>query len=100
MWVAGKVKDIFAGKGCHPSSAAADNRSTMDAVITALESNFQGLFWANFIDFDMLYGHRNDVDGYARALEDFDLFLGRALKLLRKGDMLAITADHGCDPTF
>ena len=100
VWVAGKVNDIFAGKGVTRHLPAADNRSTMDAVITALESNFQGLFWANFIDFDMLYGHRNDVDGYARALEDFDLFLGRALKLLRKGDMLAITADHGCDPTF
>jgi len=58
------------------------------------------LLWANLIDFDMLYGHRNDVDGYAAALEIFDCFLGSAIKRLKEKDLLVITADHGCDPTF
>ncbi len=100
VWVIGKVKDIFAGKGVTFHLPASDNSSTMEAVIYSLQGDFQGLLWANFIDFDMLYGHRNDVDGFAEALEEFDIFLGKALKLLKSEDMLVITADHGCDPTF
>jgi len=100
VWAIGKVKDIFAGKGVTYYLPAADNSSTMEAAIYALESDFQGLLWATFVDFDMLYGHRNDVDGYAGALEEFDVFLGKALKLLKGDDLLVVTADHGCDPTF
>ncbi len=98
--VIGKVKDIFAGKGITDHLPASDNRSTMEAVSYALREDFKGILWANFIDFDMLYGHRNDVDGFAAALEDFDVFLGNFMKLLKSEDMLLVTADHGCDPTF
>ena len=96
----GKIKDIFAGKGVTCHLPAVDNNSIADAVIRALNCDFQGLIWANFVDFDMLYGHRNDADGFANALEEFDQFLGKLMALLKKDEMLFITADHGCDPTF
>lgn len=100
VWVVGKVRDIFAGKGITRHLPASDNSSIMEAVYYSLQSDFHGLLWATFVDFDMLYGHRNDIDGFAAALEDFDKFLGKARKLLKSGDILVITADHGCDPTF
>ncbi len=100
VWVVGKVMDIFSGKGVTRHLPGLDNNSIMEAVSFALDENFTGLLWANLIDFDMLYGHRNDVEGYAAALEDFDRFLGDVMKRLNDDDMLVITADHGCDPTF
>lgn len=96
----GKIKDIFAGQGVTGHLPAADNSSIGEAVLQALQCELPGLIWANFVDFDMLYGHRNDPAGFAGALEEFDLFLGKLLKLLKSDDMLLITADHGCDPTF
>ncbi|NLL21874.1 MAG: phosphopentomutase [Firmicutes bacterium] len=100
VWVVGKVMDIFSGKGVTRHLPGLDNNSIMEAVSFALDENFTGLLWANLIDFDMLYGHRNDVEGYAAALEVFDRFLGDVMKRLNDDDMLVITADHGCDPTF
>jgi phosphopentomutase len=100
VWTVGKVSDIFAGKNITRHLPATGNQNIMQVINDALQENFTGILWANLVDFDMLYGHRNDPRGFARALEEFDLFLGRALHLLRKGDLLAITADHGCDPTF
>ncbi len=96
----GKIKDIFAGKNITFYLPAVDNCSIAAAVLKALNNDFNGLIWANFIDFDMLYGHRNDAEGFANALEKFDIFLGRLLNLLKKEELLFITADHGCDPTF
>ena len=95
-----KVKDIFAGKGITRHLPATGNRSIIKVIDDALQEDFAGILWANLVDFDMLYGHRNDLQGFAQALEEFDLFLGRAMKLLRKEDMLVLTADHGCDPAF
>ncbi len=100
VWVVGKVKDIFSGRGITRYLPATGNRDIIKAVTAALQENFTGLFWANLGDFDMLYGHRNDPAGFAQALAEFDLFLGEALQLLQKKDILVITADHGCDPTF
>jgi len=100
VWAVGKVKDIFAGKGITRHLPALDNSSIMEAVYDSLACDFCGLLWATFVDFDMLYGHRNDLDGFAAALEDFDKFLGKVRRLIKKEDILIITADHGCDPTF
>lgn len=99
-WVAGKVKDIFAGCGITRHFPASGNREVMDAIQRSAAKEFRGIFWATLVDFDMLYGHRNDVAGFAGALEEFDQFLGKMLVLLGQSDLLFITADHGCDPAF
>lgn len=101
VWVVGKIMDIFSGRGVTRFQPASGNDETIEVIRAALnDEGFTGFFWANLGDFDTLYGHRNDPEGYARALVEFDLFLGEALKLLKKEDMLVLTADHGCDPTF
>ncbi|NMB35555.1 MAG: phosphopentomutase [Firmicutes bacterium] len=101
VWVVGKIMDIFSGRGVTRFQPASGNDETIEVIRAALnDEGFTGFFWANLGDFDTLYGHRNDPEGYARALAEFDLFLGEALKLLKKEDMLVLTADHGCDPTF
>lgn len=100
VWVAGKVKDIFAGRGITRHLPASGNKEVMETIKTAVSSNFSGLFWATLVDFDMIYGHRNDIGGFARELEVFDQFLHSLLHNIRDGDLLFITADHGCDPTF
>lgn len=99
VWAVGKVKDVFAGKGITRHLPASDNKSIMKAVSQALREDFKGILWATLVDFDMLYGHRNDVKGFALALEEFDIFLGKIMLSLQKEDLLVITADHGCDPT-
>ena len=94
----GKIYDIFAGKGLReprPTSGNADGMQKTDAIA---QTDFHGLCFVNLVDFDMLYGHRNDAPGYARALTDFDRWLGGFFAKLRKDDVLMITADHGCDP--
>ena len=95
----GKIYDIFAG--CHITDVLEghDNSQSMSSLYQALRQYDQGLIFANFVDFDMKFGHRNDVEGYAQALEDFDAGLPRALALLGEEDILVITADHGNDPT-
>ena len=95
----GKIPDIFAGRGITRSVAAKNNRECMEAILSLTQESFCGLCFANLVDFDMLYGHRNDVDGYAQALTYFDRDLRELLPLLQEDDMLILTADHGCDPS-
>jgi phosphopentomutase len=71
----------------------------MAKILELLAKQPEGLIWANLIDFDMMYGHRNDVEGYAKALEEVDEWLPQLLERLGPGDLLVLTADHGCDPT-
>lgn len=96
----GKVKDIFSGRGITRHIEASGNHEIMKSLLSWMKEPVSGLIWATFVDFDMLYGHRNDLTGYARALEEFDQFLGEFLDYLTPDDLLIITADHGCDPTF
>ncbi len=97
----GKISDIFAGSGITRSIKAHGNEAVMDALLAAMDAaGERSLLFANFVDFDTLYGHRRDVAGYAAALEAFDRRLGALRAALRPGDIAVITADHGCDPTF
>ena len=95
----GKIKDIFAGRGVTESHSTINNEDGVDKILQVLQKDFNGLLFANLVDFDQLYGHRNDPHGYARALEEFDQRLPEIMKLLSPQDLLIITADHGCDPT-
>ncbi len=95
----GKIEDIFCGRGISISNHTTNNPDSIDATISAISSNRGALIFTNLVDFDMLYGHRNDVDGYARSLMDFDAAIPRIISSLRELDVLIITADHGCDPT-
>lgn len=94
----GKINDIFAGVGITESYPTTDNSDGMDKIIALARRDFRGLCFINLVEFDSKYGHRNDIDGYAAALADFDRRLGELLLLLRADDLLIITADHGCDP--
>lgn len=95
----GKIEDIFAGKGITVSSHTANNDETIDEVIRFMQKDFDGLIFANLVDFDMLYGHRNDPIKYANAIEQFDRRIPEIMENLDDDDILIITADHGCDPT-
>ena len=94
----GKINDIFAGKGVTDTVRTQDNAEGIERLIERTQRDFNGLCFVNLVDFDMVYGHRNDVDGYAKALTYFDEQLPRVLEGLREDDILMITADHGCDP--
>lgn len=94
----GKIKDIFASKGITESVFTKSNRGGMEQTDRCFEKDFNGLCFVNLVEFDMLYGHRNDVDGYAAAVSEFDIWLKTFLPKLKNDDMLIITADHGCDP--
>ena len=94
----GKIEDIFCHRGITKSNHAAGNPACMEAMFAAMQEDFDGLLFVNLVDFDMLYGHRRDVQGYAAALEAFDAQLPRIQSLMQERDMLMITADHGCDP--
>ncbi|MBL8894135.1 MAG: phosphopentomutase [Rhizobiales bacterium] len=97
----GKIGDIFAHQGTGREIKAAGNDALFDTLLAALDGlGDGGLLMVNFVDFDMQHGHRRDVAGYARALEAFDRRLPELIEKLRDGDMLVITADHGCDPTW
>lgn len=96
----GKIENIFAGRGIDRSRPSHDNSEGMRFLGEESAAAGRGLVFANLVDFDMVYGHRNDVDGYAAALEAFDRELGGFLQGLRPGDMLILTADHGCDPAY
>ncbi len=96
----GKIKDIFAGKGITEAVYTKGNEEGIAQTISYLEKDFEGLCFVNLVDYDMLYGHRNDVDGYARALTYFDGKLPEILDRLREEDILMLTADHGCDPGY
>ncbi len=95
----GKISDIFAGKGVTEKILTKGNKDGIDKTLDIMDRDFEGLCFVNLVDFDMLYGHRNNVDGYAEALSFFDKSLEKILKKLRNDDILIITADHGCDPT-
>jgi phosphopentomutase len=95
----GKIDDLFAGRGITRAVPIGDNADGLRALVAAVAEGGAGLVFANLIDFDMLYGHRNDPAGYARALKEFDDGLGRLLPLFGEDDVLVLTADHGCDPT-
>ena len=94
----GKIYDIFAGKGVMASQPTKGNLDGMAKTDEWLEKDFNGLCFINLVDFDMLYGHRNDVKGYASALTEFDSWLGSFMNKMREDDILMITSDHGCDP--
>ena len=96
----GKIEDIFAHEGLTQSDHAAGNPACMDALIRFMEKDFDGLCFTNLVDTDSVYGHRNDPEGFAGALEAFDARLPEMTALLRPGDLMIITADHGCDPCF
>ncbi|MCR5690112.1 MAG: phosphopentomutase, partial [Clostridiales bacterium] len=94
----GKIYDIFAGRGVTESNFTHGNAEGMEKALEIADRDFDGLCFVNLVDFDMLYGHRQDVDGYARAFAAFDDFLPKFKAKMREDDILFITADHGCDP--
>ena len=96
----GKIQDIFAGKGITEFTYTKGNEEGIEKTLEYLEKDFDGLCFINLVDYDMLYGHRNDVDGYAKALSYFDEKLPEICQKLRTDDILMITADHGCDPGY
>jgi phosphopentomutase len=95
----GKVEDLFAGRGITRAVHTANDEDGMDQVDREMDALERGLIFANLVDFDTRYGHRNDVPGFARNLERFDRRLARVLPRLRQDDLLLVTADHGNDPT-
>jgi phosphopentomutase len=94
----GKIGSIFCHRGTTEELAAGNNNASVDQTLRALGSAARGLIFTNLVDFDMLYGHRNDVEGYARALEQFDARLPEIQQAMGDDDLLIISADHGCDP--
>lgn len=96
----GKISDIFAGSGLSESHPTKSNAEGMAVIGELWQRAAPGLIFANLVDFDMLYGHRRDVEGYARALEEFDAWLGKFLPEVRGEDLVLITADHGNDPAW
>ena len=96
----GKIKDIFAGKGITESVYTSGNAEGIERTLEYLDKNFEGLCFVNLVDYDMLYGHRRDVDGYAEALAYFDKKLPEIMGKMGPEDILMMTADHGCDPAY
>jgi phosphopentomutase len=95
----GKIHDVFLGRGITRSDKSKSNSDGMQKTLAALNQTLEGLIYVNLVDFDMLYGHRNDVEGYAGALEEVDSWLPQLRESTAEGDLVIITADHGCDPT-
>ena len=96
----GKIHDIFAGFGDTEYVYNKSNQNGMEHTVHYAAQDFKGLCFVNLVDFDMVYGHRRDVDGYAAALTEFDTWLGDFLPTLGEEDLVIITADHGCDPAY
>lgn len=96
----GKIRDIFAGKGISEYVTTTGNPDGIEKTLDYMKKEFDGLCFVNLVDYDMLYGHRRDIDGYAKALTYFDEKLPLMLDLLGNDDILMITADHGCDPSY
>jgi phosphopentomutase len=94
----GKIHDIYNGRGVHDYVTTKSNADGMEKLTAALQERKKGLIFGNLVDFDMLYGHRKDVEGFAKSLEEFDGLLTDFLPRLARTDLLIITADHGCDP--
>lgn len=95
----GKIADLFTMRGISKAIHTEGNTDGIHKTIEALKENTNGLIFTNLVDFDMLYGHRNNIEGYAKALEEFDNFLPEIINNLREDDILILTADHGCDPS-
>ena len=95
----GKIYDLFAGRGLTESNPTKGNTDGINKTINMMDRDFTGLCFTNLVDFDMKYGHRNDIEGYATAMHEFDDALGTILSKLKEDDLLIITADHGCDPS-
>ncbi|MBR1444219.1 MAG: phosphopentomutase, partial [Firmicutes bacterium] len=96
----GKIEDIFNNRGITKSVHTTNNTDGIEQTIKYIKESFDGLIFTNLVDYDMLYGHRNDTVGFAKALKEFDDALPRITEAMRDDDLLFITADHGCDPTF
>jgi len=96
----GKIYDIFCGRGLNGHVKMKDNADGVAKTLEAMAAQPDGFIFTNLVDFDMKFGHRNDVEGYARALEEFDASLPALEKAMKPGDLLILTADHGCDPTI
>lgn len=96
----GKINDIFAGRGITEAVHTSGNEEGICRTLAYMDREFDGLCFVNLVDYDMLYGHRRDIDGYAKALAFFDEKLPELLKRLKEKDVLMITADHGCDPAY
>lgn len=99
VYAVGKIRDIFCGRGIDESVHTGNNAEGLCAINALIKKDIEGLVFANLVDTDMLYGHRNDVKGYAKALEEIDGKLPEILEVLKEDDILIITADHGCDPS-
>lgn len=96
----GKINDIFAGKGITEFTYTSGNAEGIEKTLEYLDRDFEGLCFINLVDYDMLYGHRRDIDGYAKAITFFDEKLPEMVSKMRDDDVLMITADHGCDPAY
>ena len=96
----GKIHDIFAGRGLSDFVYTTSNEDGIEKTINYLKTDFNGLLFVNLVDYDMLYGHRRDIDGYAKALTVFDRKLPEIMSLMKEDDLLILTADHGCDPGY
>lgn len=96
----GKIADIFAHRGITEEFLSHSNAEGMNITYKMLEKDFKGLCFVNLVDFDMLYGHRRDIDGYAKAISEFDNWLSVFIPKMQDDDLLIITADHGCDPAY
>lgn len=96
----GKIYDIFAGKGIQHTIRIKNNEDGMNQTINTLREDFEGLCFVNLVDFDMTFGHRRDIDGYANAATEFDRKLATFMEGMKDNDIVMITADHGCDPGF
>lgn len=95
----GKISDVFLGRGICRSEKTKSNAEGMAATLAAMDVTTDGLIFVNLVDFDQNFGHRNDIEGYARALEEVDAWLPNLLRTTKPGDAVILTADHGCDPT-
>ncbi|HEY5506592.1 MAG TPA: phosphopentomutase, partial [Coriobacteriia bacterium] len=95
----GKIGEIFAWRGICASPHSTDNMNGFDHLLERVGDGESGFVFANLVDFDMIWGHRNDVEGYARGLEQTDARMPELLSAMHDGDLLIVTADHGCDPT-
>ena len=99
VYSVGKIFDVFLGRGIEEHVKTKSNADGMQKTLEAMKELKRGLIFVNLVDFDSQYGHRNDVEGYGRALEDFDAWLPEFEKAMQPGDLAILTADHGCDPT-
>lgn len=95
----GKIEDIFSKKGITDAVHTQDNMDGVERTLEYIKEDFEGMIFTNLVDFDMVYGHRNNVEGYGKALMEFDARIPEILSALHEDDLLIITADHGCDPT-